>query len=143
VGSPVRQHVGPAGLGLAAGTVLSSRRGERVGTIIAAGHGPAADRTGGSGPLCENVRVSRSRIVMPVYHEATVVGEVLEELRKTFPPVVCGDDGSSDDSARICAEAGAVVVQHPINLGQGAALQTGFEYALQDPGMDCVVTLDS
>ncbi|MFC4905275.1 MULTISPECIES: glycosyltransferase family 2 protein [Kocuria] len=87
--------------------------------------------------------MSRSWIVMPVYNEAAVVGEVLRELRRTFPHVVCVDDGSSDDSARICAEAGAVVVQHPINLGQGAALQTGFEYALQDPGMDCVVTFDS
>ena len=69
---------------------------------------------------------------MPVYNEAQVVGEVLENLRRTFPHVVCVDDGSRDDSARICREAGAVVVQHPINLGQGAALQTGFEYALQD-----------
>ena len=80
---------------------------------------------------------------MPVYNEGQVVGEVLENLRKTFPHVVCIDDGSSDDSARIGREAGAVVVSHPINLGQGAALQTGFEYALQDPDMDCVVTFDS
>ncbi|PZP27032.1 MAG: glycosyl transferase [Kocuria rhizophila] len=80
---------------------------------------------------------------MPVYNEGQVVGEVLENLRKTFPHVVCIDDGSSDDSARICRAAGAVVVSHPINLGQGAALQTGFEYALQDPDMDCVVTFDS
>ncbi|GEO92447.1 glycosyltransferase family 2 protein [Kocuria flava] len=87
--------------------------------------------------------MSRVWIVMPVYNEAAVVGEVLAELRRTFPHVVCVDDGSSDESARICAEAGAVVVQHPINLGQGAALQTGFEYALQDPEMDCVVTFDS
>ncbi|WP_231885498.1 MULTISPECIES: glycosyltransferase family 2 protein [Kocuria] len=87
--------------------------------------------------------MSRAWIVMPVYNEAQVVGGVLENLRRTFPHVVCVDDGSRDDSARICREAGAVVVQHPINLGQGAALQTGFEYALQDPEMDCVVTFDS
>ena len=49
---------------------------------------------------------------MPVYNEAAVVGEVLKELRKTFPHVVCVDDGSSDDSARICAEAGAVVIDN-------------------------------
>lgn len=87
--------------------------------------------------------MSRAWIVMPVYNEGQVVGEVLENLRKTFSHVVCIDDGSSDDSARICRAAGAVVVSHPINLGQGAALQTGFEYALQDPDMDCVVTFDS
>ena len=50
---------------------------------------------------------------------------------RTFPHVVCVDDGSSDDGADQAAAAGAVVVRHPVNLGQGAALQTGFEYAAE------------
>lgn len=78
-----------------------------------------------------------------MYNEATVVGGVVADLRKEFPNVVCVDDGSSDGSQDIAREAGAVVVQHPINLGQGAALQTGFEYALQDPELDCIVTFDA
>ncbi|MBT2249952.1 glycosyltransferase family 2 protein [Arthrobacter sp. BHU FT2] len=78
-----------------------------------------------------------------MYNEATVVGGVVEDLRKEFPNVVCIDDGSSDGSQDIAREAGAVVIQHPINLGQGAALQTGFEYALQDPELDCIVTFDA
>jgi glycosyltransferase involved in cell wall biosynthesis len=78
-----------------------------------------------------------------MYNEATVVGEVVAELRKEFPNVVCIDDGSSDGSQDVAREAGAVVIQHPINLGQGAALQTGFEYALQDPELDCIVTFDA
>jgi glycosyltransferase involved in cell wall biosynthesis len=56
---------------------------------------------------------------------------------------VCVDDGSSDGSAAIARSAGAVVVQHPVNLGQGAALQTGFEYALQDPELEAVITFDA
>lgn len=78
-----------------------------------------------------------------MYNEATVVGEVVSNLLNTFPNVVCVDDGSSDGSQAAARAAGAVVVQHPINLGQGAALQTGIEYALQDPDLGCIVTFDA
>jgi len=78
-----------------------------------------------------------------MFNEATVVGTVIEGLLKEFPHVVCVDDGSSDGSARVARAAGAVVVEHPVNLGQGAALQTGIEYALQDPDIDAVITFDA
>ncbi|WP_299165928.1 glycosyltransferase family 2 protein [uncultured Arthrobacter sp.] len=78
-----------------------------------------------------------------MFNEATVVGEVIEGLLPSFPYVVCVDDGSSDDSAVVARAAGAVVVEHPFNLGQGAALQTGFEYALQDPELEAVITFDA
>jgi glycosyltransferase involved in cell wall biosynthesis len=78
-----------------------------------------------------------------MYNEATVVGSVVTDLLKVFPHVVCVDDGSTDGSAAAARAAGAVVVQHPVNLGQGAALQTGIEYALQDPELDAVVTFDA
>jgi polyprenyl-phospho-N-acetylgalactosaminyl synthase len=82
-------------------------------------------------------------LVIPLYNEGTVIGDVVREARRTFPHVVCVDDGSSDDGAARAAAAGAVVVRHPVNLGQGAALQTGFEYALSVPGMRWVVTYDA
>lgn len=78
-----------------------------------------------------------------MYNEASVVGTVIEGLRKEFPNVVCVDDGSTDGSQDAATEAGAVVVQHPVNLGQGAALQTGIEYSLQDPELDCIITFDA
>lgn len=78
-----------------------------------------------------------------MYNEASVVGTVIEGLRKEFPNVVCVDDGSTDGSQDVAREAGAVVVQHPVNLGQGAALQTGIEYSLQDPELDCIITFDA
>ncbi|WP_240614913.1 glycosyltransferase family 2 protein [Arthrobacter ruber] len=87
--------------------------------------------------------MNRTWVVIPMYNEATVVGSVIQSLRTVFPQVVCVDDGSSDGSQDIARTAGAVVVQHPINLGQGAALQTGIEFALQDPGMRNVVTFDA
>lgn len=87
--------------------------------------------------------VSRTWIVIPLYNEAPVIGSVVRALLPTFPHVVCVDDGSTDTSAEAAREAGAIVVQHPVNLGQGAALQTGFEYALTDPGMTSIVTFDA
>ncbi|MFJ7750586.1 glycosyltransferase family 2 protein [Arthrobacter sp. NPDC097144] len=87
--------------------------------------------------------MSTTWIVIPMYNEATVVGSVIQDLRRVFPNIVCVDDGSRDGSQAVARAAGAVVVQHPINLGQGAALQTGMEYALQDPNMTSIVTFDA
>lgn len=82
-------------------------------------------------------------LVVPLYNEAEVIGDVVRAARTRYPKVVCVDDGSHDASGRRAEEAGAVVVRHPVNLGQGAALQTGFEYALMDPAMRYVVTYDA
>jgi glycosyltransferase involved in cell wall biosynthesis len=87
--------------------------------------------------------MGRTWVIIPMFNEATAVGKVVAELLPYFPHVVCIDDGSSDGSASAAREAGAVVVQHPINLGQGASLQTGFEYALRDPAMTEVLTFDA
>ena len=82
-------------------------------------------------------------VVIPLYNEATVIGGVIRDLRRHFAHVVCIDDGSSDSSAAVARAAGALLVQHPINLGQGAALQTGFEFALSHPDCEFVVTFDA
>ena len=81
-------------------------------------------------------------VVIPLYNEATVIAGVIEGLLPTFPNVVVIDDGSSDGSGAIAKAAGARLVSHPINLGQGAALQTGFEFALER-GASYVVTFDA
>jgi glycosyltransferase involved in cell wall biosynthesis len=82
-------------------------------------------------------------VVIPVYNEEEVIGDVVAGVRSAFAQVVCVDDGSTDRSGDVAAKAGARVVRHPVNLGQGAALQTGFEYALADPSMQFVVTFDA
>lgn len=82
-------------------------------------------------------------LVVPLYNEGTVVREVILEARKTFQNIVCVDDGSSDNSVEEALAGGAVVVSHPINLGQGAALQTGIDFALLQPGAEYFVTFDS
>lgn len=72
-----------------------------------------------------------------------MVGDVIRAARTTFPNIVCVDDGSSDDSAQLTFDAGASLVRHPINLGQGAALRTGLDFALAQPGAEYFVTFDS
>lgn len=67
------------------------------------------------------------------FNEASVVGQVIAGLREVFPNVVGVDDGSTDRSSEVMREAGALVVRHAINLGAGAALQTGLDFALLDP----------
>ena len=81
-------------------------------------------------------------LVVPLYNEAQVVREVIEDARRTFPHVVVVDDGSRDDSAAQAEAAGAVVVRHPINLGQGAALQTGIRYVLERTDARYLITFD-
>jgi polyprenyl-phospho-N-acetylgalactosaminyl synthase len=82
-------------------------------------------------------------IIMPVYHEAAVVADVVTRVRETFPNVICVDDGSLDDSATRILGTGAHLVRHPVNLGQGAALETGLRYALAREGGQYFVTFDA
>jgi glycosyltransferase involved in cell wall biosynthesis len=82
-------------------------------------------------------------LIVPVYNEATVIGDVVREALGTFPNIVCVDDGSRDGSADQIRAAGAHLVRHPINLGQGGALQTGVEYARSRPGAEYFVTFDA
>lgn len=81
-------------------------------------------------------------VVIAAFNEATAIGGVVAELRREFPWVVVVDDGSHDGTAGRAAEAGATVLVHPINLGQGAALQTGIDYAVRK-GASHVATFDA
>ncbi|MBO9520725.1 MAG: glycosyltransferase family 2 protein [Nocardioidaceae bacterium] len=82
-------------------------------------------------------------VIVPVYNEEPAVGGTLAGLLDTFAHVVCVDDGSGDGSGEIARAAGATVLRHAVNLGQGAALQTGFDYALRRTRADHVVTFDA
>lgn len=81
-------------------------------------------------------------IVVPAYNEEGVVRSVVEALTATYPHVVVVNDASTDGTRRVLEDCGAHLVTHPINLGQGAALQTGISYALAQ-GARYIVTCDS
>lgn len=82
-------------------------------------------------------------LVIPVYNEAPVIAAVLTHALQTFPNIVCVDDGSRDGSADQILTTGAHLVRHPVNLGQGAAVQTGVEYARRIPHAQYFVTFDA
>jgi polyprenyl-phospho-N-acetylgalactosaminyl synthase len=81
-------------------------------------------------------------IIVPAFNEAGVIGDVISDLRSVFAHVVCVDDGSRDGTGDIALRAGAHLVRHPVNLGQGAAIQTGVEYARRQPGAQVFATFD-
>lgn len=69
-------------------------------------------------------------VVVPAYNEARTIEMVVRGLRGHCPRVVVIDDGSTDATGDLAFTGGATVLRHAVNLGQGAALQTGIDYAL-------------
>ena len=69
--------------------------------------------------------------------------QVVRAVRAEYENVICVNDGSTDGSAAAVARTGAFLINHPINMGQGAALQTGIEFVRTLPGIRYVVTFDA
>ena len=82
-------------------------------------------------------------VVIPVFNEDQVLQGVLSDVLATFSHVICVDDGSTDKSSDVIRSTNAILVSHPMNLGQGAALQTGIDAALISNRIKYVVTFDS
>lgn len=81
-------------------------------------------------------------IVIAAYKEQDVIASVVKSVRRYYPQVIVVSDGSPDRTAEEAASAGATVLRHAVNLGQGAALQTGIDYALLQ-GAQFLVTFDA
>jgi glycosyltransferase involved in cell wall biosynthesis len=86
---------------------------------------------------------SNIAIVIPAWNEEKVIRGVLEEVLKTFPYVICVDDGSSDRTKQEAEKTKAHVLSHLTNIGQGGALETGIKYALKNRAIDYFVTFDA
>ncbi len=83
-------------------------------------------------------------LILPAFDEAGRIERVLRGVAEAGLgcEVVVVDDGSRDDTGARAARAGATVVRHPFNLGYGAALQTGYKYALRR-GAPLLVQMDA
>ena len=82
-------------------------------------------------------------IVIPAYNEATRISSVLSQLKFLgYEHIVVVDDGSDDKTADRASSFGVDVVVHPINMGVGAATQTGISHALKC-GAEHIVTIDA
>ena len=80
--------------------------------------------------------------VIPAFNEGHAITEVVRECKRHVDCVVVVDDASSDDTAMRACLPGVDVLRHPVNLGQGASLQTGIQYALA-AGATEIVTIDA
>ncbi len=67
--------------------------------------------------------------IVPAYNEENTIARVIREVSLHVDEVVVIDDGSHDATAQCAKRAGATVLRHTVNRGQGAAIETGHEYA--------------
>ena len=81
-------------------------------------------------------------IVVPAYNEGKIIRSTVEALRHSFSNIVVVNDGSTDDTLSVLHELGVTPITHLINIGQGAALQTGITYALHR-GAQSIVSFDA
>jgi glycosyltransferase involved in cell wall biosynthesis len=86
---------------------------------------------------------SKVLVVIPAYNEHGRIGEIVKVVKRLLPlaKTLVVNDCSSDDTGKEAVNAGAFVVTHPLNLGYGAALETGYLYALQN-GYEFIVQMD-
>ncbi|HLQ94304.1 MAG TPA: glycosyltransferase family 2 protein [Xanthobacteraceae bacterium] len=81
-------------------------------------------------------------VIIAAYNEAGTLARVISNVESYGFRAAVVDDGSKDATYRIALANGAVAIRHPVNLGQGAALQTGIAYALTR-GAQAIVTFDA
>jgi len=82
-------------------------------------------------------------ILIPAFNEENKIGEVIKNLKSQEQfNIIVVDDGSEDKTSIVAERAGAKVLKHSINRGQGAALKTGINYCLQN-NADIIVTFDA
>jgi glycosyltransferase involved in cell wall biosynthesis len=87
-------------------------------------------------------------IVIPAFNEATAVGDVIRDVKKTFKhsdfiaDIVVVNDGSKDTTSAVARKHGAIVIDHILNSGAGGATATGLRYAEQY-GYDIAATMDA
>jgi len=80
--------------------------------------------------------------VIPAHNESKRIGPVIEKVRKYIKKVIVVDDGSKDNTEQVAAKKGALVLRHIINLGKGAAVKTGCDYALKK-GAEKIILIDA
>ncbi len=126
------QHPGPAPRAL---TGADRRRPPR--------RVPLNRNPGPSAPFSGVTDMSKLLAIVPAYNESGAIAGTVTDVLDNAPgfDVVVVDDGSTDDTGTVARRAGASVIHHPFNIGIGGAVQSGYQYAL-DNGYDVAVQVD-
>jgi len=82
-------------------------------------------------------------IAVPLYNEETLLYEVISDLQKYFSNIVVVDDGSTDKSNELLRDLDVTLITHAVNLGQGAAIKTAFDYIAKLDRAFAIVTFDA
>jgi glycosyltransferase involved in cell wall biosynthesis len=82
-------------------------------------------------------------VIVPIFNEEQVVRKIVQSLVEENFATVIVDDGSSDNSLQSISDLPVKILKHSTNFGQGAALQTGFEFAKKNPNLEIFVTFDA
>jgi glycosyltransferase involved in cell wall biosynthesis len=77
-------------------------------------------------------------VIIPAKNESKTITAVIWDAKKYGTPIVI-DDGSDDKTAQSAVEAGAIVLRHVVNMGKGAALKTGCDYAIKNGASEMVM----
>lgn len=91
----------------------------------------------------ELIRENDACVIVPAFNESSQIVASLEKLKKYFESIVVVDDGSSDNTFEVLKPLDIHLLRHPINLGQGAALQTGILYAINNLESSHLITFDA
>jgi len=86
------------------------------------------------GFLTRTTMKSLVSVILPAKDEAAVIATMIERIRAALPEatILVVNDGSTDDTATRAEQAGALVVNHPYSMGNGAAIKTGTRHASSD-----------
>ena len=81
-------------------------------------------------------------IIIAAYNEQKNLGAVIDETKKFCKNIIVVDDGSKDKTYEIAKNKGIIALKHIINLGKGAAVKTGADYALKH-GAEAIILVDA
>lgn len=81
-------------------------------------------------------------VIVPAHNEADSIGSVLDNIKKYANNIIVVDDGSTDSTAEIAEKSGAICLKHMINLGKGAAVKTGCDFAVEK-GAEYLILIDA
>ena len=91
----------------------------------------------------ENNKIRDVFVLIPLFNEAPVLKGVITELLNYFENIIVVNDASTDDSSDILRSLDVILLEHSLNLGQGAAIRTGFRYIRKFTDAQAVITFDA